>query len=301
MPVLFSAPPLVTGASGFVGRALLRQLPDARRVSLAGDDWESACRAAASREAVVIHLAARVHAVPAATDAEYLHDNAEKTRLLAQCAADAGARAFVFLSTIKVNGEETSSRPFTALDPPHPEDGYARSKLAAEEALAEAAARSGLRVAIVRAPLVYGPGAKGNLAALLRLADTPWPLPFASLDRPRSFVHVDDLCTLLIACATNEAARGIHVAAHRQPASTALLVRSMRRELGRPERLYAMPAAALEAVATVTGQRDRMRRLTRALEVDPSATERELGWSARLDAGRCVREMVAAYRERGPA
>ena len=292
MPVLL-VPPIVTGASGFVGHALGRHLGDVRALSLSRADWRSAVEAASFRGATVYHLAARVHGMAPADDAAYLRDNEEKTRVLAQRAARDGAHAFIFLSTIKVNGEETRGRAFTPQDEPHPEDAYARSKLAAEMALARIASETGLRIAVVRSPLVYGPRPKGNLAALCRLAATPWPLPFASLHAPRSFVSVDDLCGALMACAKADA-RGIYLAAHPEPVTTARLVTLLRQAMGRPARLYSMPPAAIEVAAAIAGQGERARRLTRALVVDASRLRQELGWQPRNDIEAAVRELVAA-------
>jgi nucleoside-diphosphate-sugar epimerase len=150
----------------------------------------------------------------------------------------------------------------------------------------------------VRSPLVYGAGAKGNLAALLRLADTPWPLPFASLDRPRSFIHVEDLCDLLCACASHEAARGTYLAAHREPVGTARLVALMRRELGRPPRLFPMSSRLLLGLGAIAGQRERAERLTRALVADPAAAQRDLAWVARRGIEDCVHDLVHGASER---
>jgi UDP-glucose 4-epimerase len=294
MPVLF--PAVVTGASGFVGRELMALLPPGvQAFALGPPGWRTRIEQASFAAATVFHLAARVHAASGAED-EYMEDNAHKTRALAERAAAGGARAFVFVSTIKVNGEETHGTPFRPGDAPRPEDAYARSKLAAERALLDIAARTPLRVAIVRAPLVYGAHARGNLAALLRLADSPWPLPFGALDQPRSFIHVRDLCSLLVSCAAHESARGVFLAAHREPIRTAALVRTVRRELGRPARLFALPPAVLEGAAAMAGQGGRMRRLTRALEVDATATEQALGWRAAIGIEEAVGEMVRAYR-----
>lgn len=295
MPVLF--PAVVTGASGFVGRELVALLPPgAQVIAMGAPDWRTRVEQASFEGATVFHLAARVHAAAHAADDVYMEDNARKTQALAERAAAGGARAFVFLSSIKVNGEETHGTPFGPGDAPRPEDAYARSKLAAERALLEIAGRAPLRVVIVRAPLVYGARAKGNLAALLRLADSPWPLPFAALDRPRSFIHVRDLCSLLVAGAAREDGRGVFLAAHREPVGTAALVRLVRRELGRPARLFALPPAWLEGFAAMAGQGARMRRLTRALAVDASATETGLGWRAAIGIEPAVAEMVRAYR-----
>jgi nucleoside-diphosphate-sugar epimerase len=292
-------PAIVTGATGFVGRVLAARIPGAHALRLSGADWREACDSAPLRGATIYHLAARVHGASRASDAQYMHDNAEKTRVLARCAAAAGARAFVFLSTIKVNGEETASRPFTPDDAPAPEDAYARSKLAAEAALAEIGAESGMRVVVVRSPLVYAGKPQGNLAALLRLADSAWPLPFAALHQPRSLVHVEDLCAALCACGERDAARGVYLVAHTQPATVEWLVTSMRRRLGRQRRLFHVAPRTLEALAALVGQGERARRLTRALVVDATRAQRELDWGARIEPAAAVREMVDAYRGGG--
>lgn len=287
---------LVSGASGFVGRALVAHLEaTATPIRLAGDDWLEQVRSAEFRGATVFHLAARAHTDGSGSEAEYVRDNVEKTRLLAQAAAAGGARRFVFLSSVKVNGEETRHRPFRPGDTPAPQDAYGRSKTQAEKSLESIHA---LEFAIVRAPLVYGPAVKGNLLALLRLADSPWPLPFAAIDNRRSFVHVDDLARLLIACATApRAAGGTFFAAHSRVASTSQLVAAMRRQLGRPARLFPVAPALLEGAAALAGQRPRMQRLTRSLEVDAGETTEKLGWTAQIGFDSAVEDTVRAYRE----
>ena len=258
-------------------------------------DWLEQVNAADFRDATVFHLAAKVHGAEPGTEADYLHDNAEKTRALAQAAAAGGARRLVFLSTVKVLGEETAARPFRADDTPRPEGPYARSKWAGEQALASAGA---LESVVVRSPLVFGPGVKGNLLALLRIADSAWPLPFGAIDNRRSFVHVDDLARLLIDCALlPQAAGGTFLAAHAESISTPRLVAAMRAHFGRPARLVRVAPRALEAAAAVAGQAMRMRRLTRSLEVDASQTARKLGWTAQIGFESGVEDMVRAYRE----
>lgn len=288
---------VVTGASGFVGRALAARLAGAvQRVALGVPDWARSLEGVAWRDATVFHLAARVHRPGNEDEAAFTRDNTGKTEALARAAAAGGARRIVFLSTVKVFGEESPGRPFTLDDPPRPQDAYARSKHAAEEALHHVARGSALEIAVVRSPLVYGAGAGGNLAALLRLADSAMPLPFAAVRNRRSFVHVDDLARLLVACATEaRAAGGLYLAAHPDAGSTPQLLGALRAALGRPPRLFAVPAGMLEAGASLAGQGERMRRLTRSLEVDPSAAA-SLGWRAELGLGRCVADMVAAYR-----
>jgi nucleoside-diphosphate-sugar epimerase len=285
---------IVSGASGFVGRAVVAHLEaSATSLRFAEEDWLEQVRAADFRGATVFHLAARVHGEGAGSEAEFIRDNVEKTRTLAQVAANGGARRFVFLSTVKVHGEETRHRPFRPGDPLAPEDAYGRSKAEAERALAKVA---GLETAVVRAPLVYGPGAKGNLHALLRLADSPWPLPFAAIANRRSFVHVDDLARLLIDCAAlPQAAGSTFFAAHARSVSTAQLVAALRANLGRPARLVRAPRAWLEAGAFLAGQGARMRRLTRSLEVDAAETSARLGWQAQIGFEPAVEDMVRAY------
>jgi UDP-glucose 4-epimerase len=248
----------------------------------------------------VFHLAARVHG-DSGDEARYLRDNRDKTAALARAAAAGGARRLVFASSVKAMGEESGAVPLRLEDEPRPRDAYGRSKLAAERALAEVARGTGLEWSIVRAPLVLGPGAKANLAALLRLCDSPWPLPFGAIENRRSFVHVDDLVRLLLACAEAPQAAGrSYLAAHREPFSTRTLIAAVRSALGRPQRLYRVPPAWLEAIARVAGRGEKLLPLTRSLEIDPSAAERELGWRAEVALEPAVEGMVAAYRaERG--
>ena len=290
---------IVTGASGFVGRALGASLARPfERLALGAEDWRARLEAQDFRSAVVFHLAARVHRAGDADEAAYERDNVAKTRELALRAAASGARRLVFLSSVKVHGEETRGKPFRRDDAPDPRDAYARSKWAAEQALAAIAAPGPLEVVVVRSPLVYGGGAGGNLRALLRLADSPWPLPFAAIANRRSFVHVGDLARLLVACAATPAARGrTYLAANpRSTPSTPAIVASMRAALGRPARLVPVTPALLEAAAGIAGAGERMRRLTRSLEVDAAPAEAELGWRADVPFEPAVREMAAAYR-----
>lgn len=290
---------LVTGASGFVGRALAGRLGPHQGIALGSAGWREAIAAADYRGATVIHLAARVHD-PRGEAAAFEHDNVDKTRELAEAAAAGGAARFVFASTIKVYGEETSTEPFRPDSPAAPEDAYARSKWHAEEALREIASRTGLALAIVRIPLVYGPGVGGNFGALLRLADTGAWLPLAAVRNRRSLVNVDDLADALMLAATRPEAPGrAFIAAHPEPVSTPELIATLRAALGRPARLFGVPVRALEAAAALAGQRERVRRLTRSLEVDPTSLIGDLGWAPRHGLAEGVAETVAAWRARG--
>lgn len=284
----------VTGSTGFVGRALAARLGPVEPLHFGRGGWQSQLAAADLRGATIFHLAARVHEAGAPAG-QFETDNVVKTVALANAAATQGARRLVFLSTIKVNGEETSGVPLTARDTPRPQGPYGESKWRAEQALA---ATAGLEWSIVRSPLVYGPRAAGNLRELLRLADSPLPLPFACIENRRSFVHVDDLARLLVECASNPAAmRSTFLAAHAVPVSTSRLLTTLRQALARPRRLFCVPPAALDAAARVVGMGDRMARLTQSLEVDPAGTLATLGWSASVGFEDAIAEMVRAYVE----
>jgi UDP-glucose 4-epimerase len=285
---------LITGAGGFVGRALARAVPASASLSLGAPDWEARLAAAPLDGAVIFHLAARVHTPDDHDEAGFQRDNIEKTRRLAEEAARRGARRLVFMSSIKAQAEESRGRGLRPEDPPAPADPYGRSKLAGERA----AASAGLPLVVVRAPLVMGAGAGGNLARLMALADSAWPLPFGAIANRRSFVHVDDLARLLVACGEHAAAPGrTFIAAHPDSWSTPRLLSCLRRALGRPERLFALPPALLEFVATALGRGEPMRRLTRSLECDASDAMTVLGWSARVGLDEAARDMVRAWRE----
>ena len=286
---------LVSGAGGFVGSALVAHLEVTQsRLRMGASDWMEQLESTDFRGATVFHLAARVHADDD-DDPAFLRDNVDKTLAFAQAAKRGGARRFVFLSSVKVNGEESPGRPFTRADPPAPQDAYARSKAKAEAALASV---QGLDWVVVRSPLVYGAHVKGNLLSLLRLADSPWPLPFGALDNRRTFVHVDDLARLLIGAASSDAAIGrTYFAGHATPVSTRELVSGMREAMSRKPRLVSVPRAALEAVAAAGGQRARMQRLTRSLEADSRDAANELGWTAQIAFHNALEDMVGAYRQ----
>ena len=289
---------VVTGAGGFVGQALLQALPDARPLSFGAADWQQRLTATDLRDATIFHLAARVHRPGDGDESAYQRDNMDKTVALANAAAAAGARVLVFASTIKVNGEETRERAFTATDVPAPGDAYGRSKRDAEKALAAISARTGLPVHVVRSPLVYGPRVSGNLRSLLALCDTPVPLPFGAVRNRRSFIAVDDLARLLLACARH-ADRGITrtwLAAHPEPISTAFLVATLRDALGRPHRLVPIPPSWLEVAGTLLGRGAQVRRLVRSLEVDARATTAALDWTPRVGLAEVVAQLVAGYR-----
>ncbi len=291
----------VTGATGFIGQALcdalaasgrpLRRIVRARAAGLpdavaVGDigpatDWRAALQGAGC----VVHLAARTHVMrESATDplAEYRRANVESTVRLARDAAAAGVRRLVFMSSIKVNGESTQ-RPYTEADPPRPEDAYGVSKWETEQALAEVASATGLEIVVLRPPLVYGPGVKGNFLRLMRFVERGVPLPLASVANRRSLVYVGNLADAVVAAIDSPAAAGrTFLAADAEDLSTPDLVRGIAQALGTRARLLPCPAALLNLAAALAGRRADAERLTGSLQVDASALRRDLGWQPRL-------------------
>jgi len=293
---------LVTGATGFVGTHLLRSrgactLRAAVRTAAAADaaaaldaepavvgtidehtDWAQALRGIEH----VVHLAARVHVMDAtaADRAQYERTNVSGTERLAGAAARAGVKRFVFLSTVKVNGEATGARAFQASDRPQPLDDYGRSKLEAERRLGEIDAASAMRVAIIRPPLVYGPGVRANFLRLLSWAERAPPLPFSRVDNVRSIVSVWNLCDLIWSLVMREIpARGVFMISDGQDISTPDLIRRLAQFMGRPARLFPAPIALLRAGAALAGKSEEFRRLCGSLAVDISATRTRLGWT----------------------
>lgn len=270
------------------------RLPGASTLALGRDDWRSGLTRIDLRGAVVLHLAARVHTHGAAAD-PWVRDNVEKTEQLARAAASQGAARFVFMSTLKVHGEETRDAPFRPADTLQPQDGYASSKARAEEALARISREEGMPVSIVRAPLVFGPGAKANLHAAVRLARSALPLPFASLHNRRSWIHVSDLCDLLLSCASEEGrSNAVLIASHPRPFSTRQLFAGLRTRLGRKPHLFGAPPEWLEGVADIAGRGQAMRRLTRSLEGDPGDAMARFGWRPAVEFDAALEELVRA-------
>ncbi len=291
---------VATGTSGFVGRALAQALEGrVHAVHLGTDGWAARLPAVPWHGAVVFHLAARVHRAGKDDEAAQERDNVEKSRTVALAAAEGGARRIVFLSTIKVSSEESTQRPLRADDPPNPRNAYARSKWRAEQALASCGARSGIEIVIVRSPLVIGPSAQGNLTALMRLADSAWPLPFAALDNRRTFIARGDLVELLLKCAHAPVAGRTLLAGDPDAISAPRLFRVLRGALGRPARLFPMPAAVLEAASKLAGKGDLMRRFTRSLEVDAQEAMRMLEWKPRIPIDDALREMAITWKSTG--
>ena len=319
---------LVTGASGFVGRALLQRfradaagtahvraavraqpgagMPPLRNVDdvvvvgdLAGDTrWT----AAVDGVSCVVHCAGLAH-LPRSertrARARYQIVNVDATLALARAAVAAGVQRIVFVSSIKVNGEETTpGRPFTPADAPSVDarrDPYAASKADAEAGLGSIGRETGLEVVIVRAPLVYGPGARANFGALVKAVAYGIPLPLAGVQNCRSLIGLDNLADFLAVCAGHPAAaRQVLLVSDGEDLSTTELVFRIGRALDRPARLVKVPEGVLRFCAGLLGQREAARRLLGSLQVDSASSHRLLDWRPPVSVDDGLRRAVAS-------
>ncbi|ENM3943635.1 SDR family oxidoreductase [Vibrio cholerae] len=287
---------LLTGATGFVGQQILRQLPPQARVFgrtkpardchfFAGElSANTDYRAALSGVDVVIHCAARAHVMSeTATNAAELYQdiNTHATLALAEQAAASSVKRFIFISSIKVNGESTSGRmPFTSSDQPCTSDHYGQSKLEAENRLKDLAAKTGLEVVIIRPTLVYGLGVKANFASLMKLISKGMPLPFGCITKnKRSLVSVDNLVDLIITCIDHpKAANQVFLVSDDHDVSTSEMVRELAIALGKPTWQLPVPIWCYKLFGKLFGKSDIVDRLTGSLQVDISHTKETLGW-----------------------
>jgi len=281
---------LITGQNGFIGKALFNLLQQQdhlvrgtvrnkqkiqkdKDIAVVGDigpktDWRSAL----VDIEVVVHLANRAHVLN-----EQVRDpltifrevNVAGTIQLAKQAVESGVKRFIFVSSIKVNGEQTSKHPFTASDKPNPQDPYAISKMEAENALREIAEQSSMQIVIIRPPLVYGQGVKGNYQRLTRLVELGVPLPFASIKNKRSLISLGNLVQILAKAVTHPAvANQTLLVSDGEDLSTPQLIEKIANSIGKPARLFHFSPKFLKIVGKFTGQSKTIDRLCENLQID---------------------------------
>jgi nucleoside-diphosphate-sugar epimerase len=268
---------LVTGSDGFVGKHLCQALKEAGYEVISGSRLTLGNLENLSETALiglkidsVVHAAARAHVMKNRAnnpDHAFYLANVLATQQLAKAAAKAHVKQFIFLSTIKVNGEYTTTAPFTAEDMPNPQDAYARSKYAAEQWLNTFGSEQGLSVVSIRPPLLYGPGAKGHWAQLERWVERGWPLPFGRIQNARSVLGVDKLCQLIIHMISHPEIQGTFLAADPNPLSTPDLIRYIAHGLGKEPKLWSIPVGWLTLAGYLTGTQDKVKKLTQSLVV----------------------------------
>jgi nucleoside-diphosphate-sugar epimerase len=313
---------LVTGASGFVGSAFLARAAIENRFSLraalrsdvqvlppsvvpvfveglsATADWREGVKECDA----VVHTAARVHVMHDTSYdplTEFRRVNVEGSLKLARQAVESGVKRFIYISSIKVNGEETVlGKPFTADDPPAAVDPYGISKREAEEGLKQLATDTGMEVVIIRPPLVYGPGVKANFLSMMRWLNKGVPLPLGAINNQRSLVAMDNLVDLIVTCIDNPAAANqTFLAGDGEDLSTSQLLRRMAAAMGKPARLLPVPAWMLEAGASLLGRRAVALRLCGSLQVDITKAHRLLNWIPPVSVDEALRKTARHFLE----
>lgn len=313
---------LVTGATGFVGRHLVARLLElghdvvgtSRTVPKeeSGISWlpfdlenqDSISRQHLESVDCIFHLAAQVHVMRpgGVSDDSYERVNHIATRDLAARAAAAGVRRFVFLSTIKVNGERTDARPFRATDTPCPSDAYARSKLRAEQSLLEIADKSGMEAIVVRPPLIYGPGVRANFERLLALAHRGYPIPLGRVENRRSLLNVWNLVDWLILSQRHAAVVGkVWLVSDGIDVSTHKLVELMASGMGKRAHVVAIPLWLLRAAGLMFGRQAEVGRLVESLQLDIAETCAATGWTPPVSLEDGVARTAKWYAERARA
>jgi len=313
---------LVTGATGFIGVLLCKRLLaegfSVRGTMLASEDpvsliagvqpviieplgSETSWDVSLTDIDTVIHLAARVHIMDDSSTNpldEFRKVNVEGTLKLAREAANSGVKRFIFISSIKVNGEETVI-PYMLDSPPNPIDPYGISKWEAEQALRKIEAETGLEVVVIRPSLVYGPGVKANFLKMMNIISRGIPLPLASITNRRSLIYVGNLVDALATCATHSAAAGkTYLVSDGEDVSTPELIRRTAKALGVPARLLPFPLQIMRLAGNLTGKRGAVTRLTESLTVDSSRIRNELGWTPPFTMEQGLAETAKWFRKR---
>jgi UDP-N-acetyl-alpha-D-quinovosamine dehydrogenase len=313
---------LVTGSNGFIGRALCKRmivegyqvrgavrnatqmtaLPSGVEAFQVGNicsetNWSKALNGING----IIHLASRVHVMRENTADPVVairEVNVNGTKYLAQQAVEASVKRFVYLSTVKVNGEGKATS-YTEKDKPEPMDPYAVSKCESEKLLHAVAYETGLEVVIIRSPLVYGPRVKANFLRLLELAESGIPLPLKSLNNRRSLIYLGNLVDAIITCMKHPNAAGqTYFVSDNEDVSTPTLMRRMGSALKRPARLFHCPSGVLKVAGRLAGKATEMERLIGSLTVDISKIIHELDWAPPFSMTRGLRETGEWYRKK---
>ena len=308
----------ITGANGFIGKSLCKALNSSdksirgfiRTLDLnknytkieylsVGDisskiNWKGQLNG----YDCIVHCAGRAHVMNKNEDLDVYHlVNTEGTRRLAEQAAAVGVKKFVYLSSVKVNGESTgkidNNKMFTNNDIPEPQDAYSISKFKAEKVLWEISAKTGLEVVIVRLPLVYGKDVKGNLARLIKLVKLGIPLPLSMIQNQRSMIGVDNLVDLIIQCIDHPVAAGkTFLVSDGEDLSTTDLINHIGISMGRKARLFPVPIFLLKLLGSILGKQKEINRLLGSLKVDSSYTQEVLNWTPPVSVTEGIRRMV---------
>jgi nucleoside-diphosphate-sugar epimerase len=320
---------LVTGASGFIGQSLCETLSKSNRsvrgavrylnsflsnntdieyVSVEDITLKTSWKDTLIGIDCIIHCAGRAHVMhEAKTDALKIYRavNVDSTKKLAEQAAEAGVKRLIFLSSVKVNGEVTDNWHsdtvlnnqkkyiFTHTDIPNPQDPYAISKLEAEEVLWRISQKTDLEVTVVRLPLVYGNGAKGNLERLIKLLQSSIPLPLGAIQNQRSMIGIDNLINLLICCIDHPDAAGkIFLASDCEDLSTPDLINYIASSMGYKVRLFPFPVFLLKFLFSILGKKKEINRLVGSLKIDSSYTQEVLNWKPPISVAEGIKRMV---------
>ncbi|MDA9816928.1 NAD-dependent epimerase/dehydratase family protein [Alphaproteobacteria bacterium] len=293
---------LITGASGFLGKRLIEKISTDPTLSLTGStrrnnklssvsslvfgnldsnfDWSHILK----NQEVVIHAAGKAHIMDNKTVTsynEYKKVNLDGTLRLAQQASISGVKRFIFISTIKVNGEKTKkNKPFTELDKPNPVDGYSLSKWEAEKKLIEISTKSGMEFVIIRPSLIYGPGVKGNFGKIISLIKRGLPLPLGAINNKRSFIAIDNLIDLITVCIKHpKASNQLFLAADGKDLSTSQLIKELAMSANKNLFLIPIPVIFLKFIASILRKKTVIDRLNESLQVDISKSKNLLNWT----------------------
>ena len=313
---------LVTGATGFVGRYLIPELVSAayevviciRQVPIKpfppkvktyvvsdigpDTDWTGVL----DKIDAIIHLAGHAHVLDEKLKKEqtiYNRINTAGTEKLAKAAARSGVKKFIFLSTVKVMGEETKETPFSETMPPNPIGAYGKSKLAAENAMLHIAKETGLETVILRLPLLYGPGVKANMLNLLKLCYLNVPLPLAGIKNQRSLLFVGNLTDAIIKCLESKIANGqTFFVRDGEDLSTSMLIRIVTKAFKKPIRLFAVPNSLIRLFGRILGKDSTVDRLLSNLQVNDDKIRSELGWKPPFKMLQGIEVMANWYRSK---